>query len=326
MEAQIPKARKKKKKKKSHPVLDYVVYLLVRVVAVFLQLRDVDSSLRVARWLGRALYRVDRRHRELAKTQLAESYPDKDARWVEKTAQRSFEHLVMFAFDVLYMQRLIRPSTWRRYVELGDLSEPLGVVLDGRGAVMITGHYGNFEVLGYALATFGMETYNIARPIDNAYINRYVYEQLHKGQTIIYKKGASQMMHRVLTSGGALGIVADQNGSRKDIFVDFFGRKAATYKSIALMAMEYNVPIVVACARRIGDKFRFAICISRVIYPSEWQSKNDPITWITAEYTSSIEDFIRQDPEQYWWLHRRWKTRPPERRRSAKLAVDTYAP
>ena len=227
----------------------------------------------------------------------------------------------MFAFDVFYTSRMIRPSTWHKHIEFGDMSQVLRKILKGQGLIMVTGHYGNFEVLSCAMTCFGLESYNIARPIDNPYINHYVYNILQNSKTIIYKKGATETMHEVLTSGASLGIVADQNGSRKDIFVDFFGRKAATYKSIGLMAMEYNVPIVIGCARRIGDQYRFKLVVSRIIEPSEWQEQENPLQWITAEYTNAIEKFIREDPEQYWWLHRRWKTRPPEERHAAKAAA-----
>jgi Kdo2-lipid IVA lauroyltransferase/acyltransferase len=307
---------KKKKKKQPRPVRDYLLYLVVRVVAIFLQMSDITEALRVARALGRGLYRVYGRGRQRALENLRHSYPEKSEAWIEQTARRSFEHLVMFAFDILYTARLMRPSTWSRHIEFSHdrVTDVLQLMLRRRGVIMVTGHYGNFEVLGCVFAALGLETYNIARPIDNPYINRYVYTVLHRGQTIIYKKGATESMHQVLSRGAALGIVADQNGSRKDLFVPFFGRKAATYKSIGLMAMEYNVPIVVGCARRQGDRYRFEMCLSRVIRPEEWQSQADPLHWITEQYTAAIEQFVRADPQQYWWVHRRWKTRPPEER------------
>lgn len=311
--------KKKKKKKKSNPFLDYPVYLLVRVVAIFLQLGSIDTALYVARVLGRGLYRLYGRGRLRALENLQKSYPEKDPAWIEHTARRSFEHLVMFAFDILYANRLIRQSTWHRYVKIDEqrLAKPLRMLLRGHGMIMVTGHYGNFEVMGRAFSTFGLESYNIARPIDNPYINHYVYHVLHGGQNIIYKKGASDAMHRVLNDGATLGIVADQNASHKDVFVDFFGRKAATYKSVGLMAMAYNVPIAIGCTRRIGDRFLFELELTRIIYPADWQAQPDPLTWVTAQYTQAIEEFVRKDPEQYWWVHRRWKTRPPEEKTGA---------
>jgi len=139
-----------------------------------------------------------------------------------------------------------------------------------------------------------------------------------EGQFIIDKKGAAELMMKILASGAALGFIADQNAGRKGMFVDFFGRKASTYKSIALLAMEYNLPIVVGYTRRLNDRYQFKMGVARVIEPRQWQDKDDPLRWITQEYTHGIEDFVRENPEQYWWMHRRWKTRPPEERNAAK--------
>jgi KDO2-lipid IV(A) lauroyltransferase len=101
------------------------------------------------------------------------------------------------------------------------------------------------------------------------------------------------------------------------MFVPFFGRLASTYKSIGLLAIQHDIPIVVGYARRINDRFSFEIGVQDTIYPDDW--KNFPrdqyqneLHYITTRYTKGIEDFIRADPTQYLWIHRRWKTRPKE--------------
>jgi Kdo2-lipid IVA lauroyltransferase/acyltransferase len=313
----MPNKIRVKKKKKPHPIVDYFFYLLMRIAAIFVQIPSPDTSVRIARQSGSLLYLIYHRGRRRAVENLQLSFPGKDSGWLEHTAKRSFEHIAMLAFDVLRTSRLIRPSTWRRYIEFGNMSEPLRLILQGRGVIMVTGHYGNFEILGYAMATFGLESFSIARPIDNPYINDYLLGVRQKnGQTIIDKKGATDMMLDILKSGATLSFIADQNAGRKGVFVDFFGRKASTYKSIGLLAMEYNLPIVVGYCRRLNDRYRFRIGMTRIIKPSDWHDKPDPLKWITAEYTAAIEQFVREDPEQYWWLHRRWKSRPPEERKA----------
>ena len=105
----------------------------------------------------------------------------------------------------------------------------------------------------------------------------------------------------VLKNKGAVGFIADQNAGSKGIFVDFFGRKASTYKSIGLLAMEYEVPVVIGYARRLGDRFRFEVGVQDVIYPQDWKAQDDPLRYITQRYTKGIEDFVRGDPGQYLW-------------------------
>ena len=309
--------KKRKKKKKQHPAVDYLFYIFVRVIALFIQMSDVNTSLRTARFLGRCLYYLYHRGRLRAMENLRLSFPEKSLAWLERTTRRSFEHIVMLVFDVLYTTRLIRLSTWTNYVEFDHISEPLKLMVQNRGVIMITGHYGNFEILGYALAVLGLESYSIARPIDNPYINKFLLGvRERQGQIIIDKKGATNDMLQILKSGSTLSFIADQNAGRKGIFVDFFGRKASTYKSIGLLAMQYDLPIIVGYARRLNDQYRFEFGCNRIIKPEDWKQQDDPLYWITAEYTKGIEEFVRADPEQYWWVHRRWKTRPPEEKKS----------
>ena len=128
-------------------------------------------------------------------------------------------------------------------------------MVDRKPLLLVTGHYGNFEIMGYLLAAFGLNIYSIARPLDNKYINEYLLGVRERtGQKIIDKKGASDLMEKVASEGFTLGFIADQDAGKKGIFVDFFGRKASTYKSIGLLAMTYNMPIVVGCTRRVGNQ------------------------------------------------------------------------
>ena len=227
-------------------------------------------------------------------------------------ALQSTQHMVLLAVEVIFTPSLIRKTTWRRHIELENFSEVLELLIRQQsGLILLTGHYGNWEVLGYMLAMLGFETTSIARPLDNPYINHWLLGVREKqGQRIVAKKGATGEVLPVLEQKGAVGFIADQNAGSKGIFVDFFGRKASTYKSIGLLAMEMNVPVAVGYARRTGEAFHFKAGVQDVIYPKDWQDQDDPLRYITQRYTKAIEDVVRADPPQYLWLHRRWKTRP----------------
>ena len=186
---------------------------------------------------------------------------------------------------------------------------------EGKGMLIVAAHYGDFEISGYLLGLFDFNVYSIARPLDNKYMSKYLYGIRERaGQKMIDKKGASEMMDKLIAEGATLCFIADQDAGRKGIFVDFFGRKASTYKSIGLLAITQDIPIAVAYSRRVDNRFYFEIGFNRIIFPEEWADKDNPLEWVTAEYTKAIEDFVREDPSQYWWLHRRWKHRPKEER------------
>ena len=302
---------KKKKKKKNHPFKDWLGYLALRIIIVFLSLFDIETNLNTACYLGRMLWKHYHRGRNRALDNLRASFPEKSEKWIWKTGQRSFEHIAMLAIDVLFTPRLIKKHSWHEYSRYKNAERTKWLMQEGRGLLMVTGHYGNFEIIGYLMGLFGFNIYSIARPLDNKYISRYLYGVRERvGQTILDKKGAAKMMEQIVSSGATLCFIADQDAGRKGIFVDFFGRKASTYKSIALVAVIQQIPIVIGYCRRIDNRFYFEIGANRIIFPEEWADKEKPLEWITAEYTKAIEAFIREDPSQYWWLHRRWKHRP----------------
>jgi KDO2-lipid IV(A) lauroyltransferase len=293
-------------------LIDRLQYLALRIGSMFMHCWPVDANLALARLLGDLVFRIDKKHRDRAIHNLRRGFPDLPASEVERLARRSMQNLFMFFVEVLFTTRLIRIDTWAKYVELQNFRPVLDMLLRKQhGLIMLTGHFGNFEISNYVLGTLGFDTTAIGRPLDNPYVNDWLMAvRERQGGKIIAKKGATDEITTILEQKGAVGFVADQNAGHKGVFVDFFGRKASTYKSIGLLAMEYNVPIVIGSARRIGDRFKFVVSAQEIIYPADWQSQADPLHYITQRYTKAIEDFVRQDPGQYWWVHRRWKTRP----------------
>jgi KDO2-lipid IV(A) lauroyltransferase len=294
-------------------------YFGARTAAMLLGLFPINTNLRSARGLGALLYEVDKKHRQRALENLRASFPEKPQRELEHIARTSMEHFFALIMDVLFTTRLINVESWHRYVHFEPSSvASLKLMLRGRGVIMLTGHYGNWEVLGYTLATLGFEIHGIARPIDNPYIDSWLLGVREKrGQIILSKRGVTTTALDVLQKRGILGFIADQNAGPKGLFVPFFGRMASTYKSIGLMALQHNTPIVVGYARRRGEGFEYDIGVQDIIDPEDWrnfprETYRDELHYITARYTKGIEDFVRADPTQYLWIHRRWKTRPKD--------------
>jgi KDO2-lipid IV(A) lauroyltransferase len=293
-------------------LLDRLAYLALRLVSMILHCFPVDMNLGTAKLIGSIMYRVDRKHRERALGNLSRSFPEMSPRRRARMAERSMQHLVMLGVEVMFTTRLIRLDSWSRYVELTNFRDVVELMTRREnGLIVLTGHYGNWEILGYVLATLGFPTTSVARPLDNPYISQFVFGVREKtGQRIIAKSGATDEITQVLESKGVVGFIADQNAGSKGLFVDFFGRKASTYKSIGLLAMRYDVPVVIGYARRIKDRFRFEVGVQDIIHPADWKAQDDPLRYVTQRYSKAIEDSVRPDPGQYLWVHRRWKTRP----------------
>ena len=292
--------------------IDYLAYIGLRLFAMFCHMFSVKANYRTARWLGELMWRLDRRHRRIACAHLRLSFPDWPEQRIQRVARKSFAHLMCLGIDLLFTPRLITPRTWAEHVKLHNMTEVLRLLIrQETGMIMLTGHYGGFEVVGYTMATLGFPTVSVFRPLDNPYINDYVMGVRERtGQSLLYKRGASFTMSDVLEAKGTLAFIADQDAGRKGLFVNFLGRPASTYKTIGLMAVQHRVPVVIGYGRRLSSRYEFELGIQRIIHPREWAGQADEVTWVTQEFSKALEDVIRDGPEQYWWVHRRWKHRP----------------
>ncbi len=298
--------------KPRNKILDHLTYVVLRLLTAFLQALPLERAYWLAGSVGNLMFRVLNSHRARAEGHIRRSFPDwTDAR-VRSVARASMRSLAYTGLELMLSPRLITPTRWQEHIELGDIDETMRMLVERKtGLILVTGHFGNWEVLGYSLAVFGFPNVAIARPLDNPHVDRYVRGLRERaGLRILDKKGAAAEMGDILDAHLPLDFIADQDAGRKGLFVDFFGRPASTYKAIALMAMRHEVPIVVGYCRRLGPRFRFEIGASRIIHPEHWADKPDPLRWITETYTRNLEEIVRSDPSQYLWAHRRWKHRP----------------
>ena len=292
---------------------DYLAYLGVRLVAMFVHMFPWQTIYAGAARLGNAWCRLDRRHRDRAAEHIRQCFPEWDEAKVQRTVQGSFRSLAYLAAEVLLTTRLVTLGRWRQHIDLSHMPDIFRLVVRRRtGVILIAGHFGGWEVSGYAMATLGFHGYALARSLDNPYLNEYLLGvRQRNGLTILDKDGAMKQMDTLLESERAIvGFIADQDAGPRGVFVDFFGRAASSYKAPALMAMRYGTPLAVAYGRRLDEQCRFRLGVQRIIMPEEWADKSDPVRWITQEYTAALEQVVRLDPAQYLWTYRRWKTRP----------------
>ncbi len=197
-------------------------------------------------------------------------------------------------------------------------------LLDDRPTVIVSGHYGNFELSGFVLGVLGFPSYTIARTLDNPYLDRFLNEfRGMTGQFILPKEGSASSIEAVLDRGGILALLADQNAGRKGCWVEFFGRPASSHKGIALFTLARQAPTIFCFSRRLGRPLSQLMGTTGSIDPQTMPSEMSTVTGVTQWYTQQLETTIRQDPSQYWWLHRRWREYKP--RRKAAPAAQTKA-
>lgn len=292
--------------------LDFLAYLVARVVVSLLQLLTVEQSYALAKLLARGMYRLDARHRKVGMENLEHAFgdlytgPERDA-----IVRGVYEHFWMMLMEIMHIPRKLHPTTWRDRITLVGQQAVLDRLLGGGPLILLSGHFGNWEMAGYLFGVFGFPPNSVARTLDNPYLDRFLRKFRERtGQKMIPKTGGYDDMLEVLRGGGILSFLADQDAGQRGMYVDFFGRPASTHKAIALLAIEHRAPVCVGYALRVGPGFRYEVGCDAIIEPEEFTGTADDARLLTQRYTTALETIIRRAPEQYLWLHRRWKHQP----------------
>lgn len=299
-------------KRKRSRVLDYLVYVAVRLLVAIGQAVSIEQSYAFADALARLLHRFDRRHRLIGIENLRHAFGDElDDLERERIAREVYRHFCRMLMEMLHIPRKLHTTNWRDRVELVGHEKAVDRLLRGGPVILLSGHFGNWEMAGYLFGVFGFTPHAVARDLDNPHLDRFLRQFRERtGQRTIPKNGGYERIVEVLTGGGVVSFLADQDAGQRGLYVDFFGRPASTHKAIALLAIEHNAPVVVGYARRIGPGFRYEVGCEEVVDPAELGGTADDARLLTQRYTAALERIIRRSPEQYLWLHRRWKHQP----------------
>ena len=255
--------------------------------------------------------------RKLIDDNLRHAFPELSSQRRRKLAKRMWKHLFVLVAEVAHAPRKIHETNWRDYVRLKDADVLVRMLLDDRPLLLVSGHFGNFELAGFALGILGFPTYTVARPLDNPYLHAFVNRfRGATGQHIVPTKGGYDQILAVLRSGGTMAFLADQYAGSKGCWVTFFGRPASAHKAIALSALDNDAPMAVGYARRLESPLHYELVVCDV---ADSRHVGDVaisgVRPLTEWYTAVIERIVRLAPDQYWWLHDRWKDRRSPRRR-----------
>jgi KDO2-lipid IV(A) lauroyltransferase len=297
---------------------DYLVYLAVRVFVCTVQAMRLESCERVAAGLATLATDVLRLRRDVIEENLSIAFPRLDPARRRRLVWRMWRHLFLMVAEIAHSPRKIHPSNWRRYITIRDRLAVKALLDDGRPKVFVSGHFGNFELCAFALGLWGYPTYNVARPLDNPFLHDFVNRfRGMTGHSVLPKRGSSTEIERVLAGGGLVGVLGDQAAGAKGCWVDFFGRPASTHKAVAVFALSNNAPLLVGYARRLGRPLCYEIGVEAIADPKTMPPELTDVNRLTQWHAAALERLIRRDPEQYWWVHRRWKGAPPARKRRA---------
>jgi KDO2-lipid IV(A) lauroyltransferase len=152
--------------------------------------------------------------------------------------------------------------------------------------------------------------------LDNPFLDRFVNDfRGRTGQYMLPKHGSRDVIQSVLARGGILTLLGDQAAGKKACWVDFFDRPASTHKAVAAFSLVNRAPTMVSYARRLDRPLHYEVGPEAICDPCDPAFELGSIPLLAQWYTDHLENLIRRSPEQYWWLHRRWKGQPPARTR-----------
>ncbi len=308
----LPSPRIMERMKIVYRARDYLVYLCLRILICVIQGMSLPMGYASAAILARLFTDYLPARQELLRENLGIAFPELTEKQRHTLIFRMWRHLFMMLVEIAHAPRKIRECNWPHNARLVGVRPLLSYLRQNRPVIIVTGHYGNFEMGGFLLGVLGYPTHSVARTLDNRFVNDFIKRfREATGQFLISKNEGYEDILRVLENKGTMAFLADQSAGPKGCFVDFFGQPASTYKAIALLSMQYDAPIVVCASTRDedGDLF-FRMHAAAHLDPRDLPEGIGNIKEITQWYTGQLEERIREYPEQYWWIHNRWKEKP----------------
>ena len=302
-------------------LLDSAAYIAVRVAICFVQSLPRSTCERWARSLSNLLANRFRIRRDVVRGNLRIAFPDMTAADRRETARGMWEHLLLMVVEIAHANRVIHKTNWRRHLRIHGMEEMVRTLWLDRPKVILSGHYGNFELAAYLFGLFGLRVFSVARELDNPLLDQFVTEfRESRGQIILPKKGSAPDVALVLEENGAIGLLGDQAAGPKGCWVDFFGRPASVHKAIGVFALSASAPVLVCSATRRGGLFDFDLRLEGVADPADEAPETSDLRGLSQGYTTILETAIRREPAQYWWVHRRWRA-PPQKARVSRPAA-----
>ena len=288
--------------------MEKIIFKIIYAFFLLMGRLPETAAEKTARFLGRVWFVADKRHRKVAIGNLTHVFgAEKTAADIRRLARRVFGNLVLVIFEIGWMLHL-EERDLSRYFRIHGLHHLRAAHRKGRGVLVLTGHVGSWELLAMCVAMLGYPISAIYRPLDFKPLDMFFKTIRGRfGATLYAKKKAMRPVLRGLNKGELVGILLDQNtGVQAGVFVDFFGRPACTNKGLALIALHTKAPVVpVFLIRESGG---YLVEIGPEVPLMNTGHKENDVAANTRQYNRVLEDIVLRYPDQWFWVHRRWKT------------------
>ncbi|MCB2200344.1 lysophospholipid acyltransferase family protein [bacterium] len=262
-------------------------------------------------WVGATFHDLLHIRVNHAVDELLRSFPDKDEAWAKQTVRNVYRHFGAVSAEMA--RNPVLAGNYDKWVHFDEetLMKVRRAFERGRGTFITAGHHGNWEYAGAMAAQYGFPTTFVVGEQTNDDIEELM-DDLRRaaGLHIVKRKSAPRGIPKALKANHLVAMMIDQDARSRGIFIDFFGRPASTFKGVGLFAVKYN-PSVLFMRTWRDEKGVIQVRCDEVEVPQTGDTEADILTLMT-DLTNRLEDHIRTVPDQYLWLHKRWKTPPPK--------------
>ena len=283
-----------------------ILNTLLKFLGVFSRRR----AERIAHFFGKILFNVDRKHRKIALDNLIYAFGhEKQFQEIEEIARQVFINLVKIVFEIAWSLHL-KESQFKEHFKIDGYHNIKNAYEKGKGVLVLTAHFGNWELLTIIAKMIKFPINIVVRPLDFKPLDHFIFNlRTRYGGKIIPKERSIHAIIKSLNRGEMVALLMDQNVDwYEGVFVDFMGHRACTSKGLALFALKTEAPVVPVFMIREKSGLR-AEFGSEIVTVKTGDRQKD-IETNTQEYNRVIENFVRRYPEQWFWIHQRWKTKP----------------
>lgn len=288
-------------------LIDYIITATILFLVLLVKPLSINLRTKVGKLFGNIIYKLSKKRRLITLENLRNAFPDKDEIWINQICRKTYQNLGI-VFTEIFWLRKASDAEILSLVEFKDKLLFQEVISRGRGLILLSAHFGNWELMALAGGLyFDVPFTIIVKPQSNKFLDKYLNEiRTSRNNKIIDMYHSAYDIIKLIKKKGNLALLADQSAtSDKDIYVDFFGRKVATFDAPAQLALKFQMPIIMCFAIRQNDGTYF-VDYFELDYSDLTDSPNG-VAELTQRHAKILEDMIRKYPDHWVWLHRRWK-------------------
>ena len=281
-------------------LIDNITYYFLTGISLVLRKLSLKNQLIISQHIASILFHYIPKRKSIAVNNIKIAFPEKSYKWINNTLKNCYKFL---SFN--FIQFLAFPeSTNSIKIQINGQEELDKAFEKDKGVILISAHFGAWEILGYWLGINNYPLRGVAQRQTNKGANKFFEEKRQlSGIKHVYRKVGMEVLYNVLNENKMLGLVSDQDAKSKGIFVDFFNKPASTHKGAAIFHLNTKAPMIFGVCVQTGfQKYKIELIPVSTI--------DNTIEKITQEYTLTLEKIIKQYPEQNFWFHNRWKTSP----------------